>query len=204
MGTENSRDLREAKLLRREDAVSDEDLVIRAVDGDHWAEDVLFRRFAPEIARTVERLLGSSADADDIVQETFLAALDELSDLRDPRAFRGWVLQIAVRKTHRRFRRRKLMRLLGLDRSVPDRTLELIAAPGLDADQRAELALIDARLSRLPIQLRTAWTLRYVDGRPLGEVALACSCSLATAKRWIAKAQQQIGRNGGSDGDSPT
>ena len=103
------------------------------------------------------------------------------------------MLQIAVRKTHRRFRRRKLLRLLGLDRGASDRALESLATPGLGPDARAELALIEARRDRLPLHLRTAWTLRFVDGRSLGEVALACDCSLATAKRWIAKARDEIG-----------
>ncbi len=191
-----------AKVLGRRapwEALPDDELVERARGGDAWAQEVLFRRCAPEVARTVERILGRTDDADDVVQETFVIALDELEDLRDPRAFRGWLLQIAVRRTHRRFRRRKLMRALGLDRSAPDRTFAMMAAPGLGPDARAELALIDARIGKLPVSLRTAWVLRRVDGRPLAEVAVACGCSLATAKRWIAKAEDALGVSGGPD-----
>lgn len=184
------------------DSIPDDELVVRAQSGDPRAEEALFRRCAPAVGRTVERLLGSTSDADDLVQDTFLAAFDELADLRDPRAFRGWILQIAVRKAHRRFRRRKLMRALGLDRSEPPEVLGRLAAPGLDPDARAQLALLDARLAHVPLAQRTAWLLRRVEGRPLAEVAQACGCSLATAKRWITRAEATLGLDadtGGTD-----
>lgn len=182
--------------------VSDEELVLRALERDRWAEEVLFRRHAPDIARTVGRLLGNTGDVDDVVQDTFLAALDELHSLRDPRALRSWLLQIAVRKVHRRFRRRRILRVLGLDRGADDRCLEALAAPGLDSDRRAQLVLLDQRLQRLSLRLRTAWMLRYVDGRSLPEVAVACGCSLATAKRLLSHARAELGvdlASGGAD-----
>ncbi|MCC7381505.1 MAG: RNA polymerase sigma factor [Deltaproteobacteria bacterium] len=182
--------------------VADEELVQRALEGDRWAEEVLFRRHAPEVAATAARLLGNRADAEDVVQDTFVAALDELSRLRDPRAVRAWLLRIAIRKVHRRFRRRRILRALGLDRGAGDGLLESLAADEVGAEGKAELALLDRRLAALPLALRTAWMLRHVDGRALGEIAVACDCSLATVKRRIARAQEAIGiqlDGGGAD-----
>jgi RNA polymerase sigma-70 factor (ECF subfamily) len=169
------------------DALGDAELVRRAVEGDTWAEEFLYRRYVRVIWGTVLRLLRSSPDAEDVVQDTFATAFRELPRLRDASALRGWLLRIAVRQVHRRLRRRRLRRILGLERDDGDElSLESIAEEGLGAEARAELAMIDRALSRVPSDQRIAWTLRHVEGESLEEVARACACSLATVKRRIA------------------
>ena len=101
-------------------------------------------------------------------------------------------------------RRGRLMRVLGLDRGADDATLATLAAPGTNADQRAELALIDRALGNVSANVRIAWMLRLVEGLELAEVASACGCSLATVKRRIAAAEDavraHIGRRGRRSG----
>lgn len=178
--------------LRREDDVDDAALVARALGGDRWAEDTLVRRHFGAVAATAARLLGDRDEAEDIVQETFASALTELRHLRDPGAFRGWLLQIAVRKVHRRFRRRRLLRMLGITSGEPEGGLSQLASEDASPEQRAELALLDRVLASLPAPERIAWTLRTVEGMPLEEVAAACECSLATVKRRIAAADRAV------------
>src|SRR5688572_17640879 len=71
-------------------------VVERLLAGDQRAEAELYRRYAPLLGRAVERLLRSSQDAQDVLQDTFVIALEEIRRLRDPSAIRGWLLQIAV------------------------------------------------------------------------------------------------------------
>src|SRR5436853_300500 len=87
------------------DEVQDEELVVRALRGETWAKEALFRRHVRAVTGTVIRLLRRKDDAEDIVQETFTIALTELARLRDPQAFEAWVLQIAVRGIYRRLRK---------------------------------------------------------------------------------------------------
>jgi RNA polymerase sigma-70 factor (ECF subfamily) len=175
------------------DALSDAELVRRALAGDTWAEEFLYRRYVRTIWGTVLRLLRSSPEAEDVVQDTFATAFRELSRLRDASALRGWLLRIAVRQVHRRLRRRRLRRLLGLEQDEAEEvSLESIAAEGLGAEARAELAMIDRVLARVSSDQRIAWILRHVEGEPLEEVARACGCSLATVKRRIAAADAHL------------
>jgi RNA polymerase sigma-70 factor (ECF subfamily) len=164
-----------------EDAI----VVERLLAGDQRAEAELYRRYAPLLARAVERLLRSSQDAQDVLQDTFVIALEEIRRLRDPSAIRGWLLQIAVRQVHRRFRRRRLRRLLGFEDPEPDARLDQLAAAGTPPEVVAELALLDRALARVNAHERMAWMLRRVEGYALDEVAQSCGCSLATAKRRI-------------------
>jgi RNA polymerase sigma-70 factor, ECF subfamily len=175
------------------DDAEDAQLVERALAGDRGAEEAIYKRHVGYVAGMVLRLLVDQAETEDIVQDTFALALQELPRLRQRSSLRAWLAQIAVSQVHRRFRRRRLLRLLGLDRSEdPAAALERIAAPDASPDVRSELAFLGRLLHELPIAQCIAWSLRYVEGATLEEVASACACSLATAKRRIAAADKQV------------
>ncbi len=176
-------------------AQSDEDLVRRAQRGDRWAEEAIYRRYVGTIYGIAQRLLRHSADAEDVVQETFVTAFSIWNQLKDSTRLRQWLCQIAVRKVHRRFRKRRLLRALGLDRSIDDASLELLGRADLSHEARESLAALDRALGSLPFTERAAWMLRYVDGSSLEEVASQCDCSLATAKRRIAAARAVVARH---------
>lgn len=169
------------------DGVSDADLVRRAREGDEWATETIYRRYVRLVASTAQRLLRSDSDVDDIVQETFLIAFEKLDRLVEPAALRGWLAQIAVSRVHRRFRWRKFTRLWSateLGASLHDQ-----ATTDASPEQRAELALVDRALGRMPLKLRTPWVMRHVIGYQLEDIATACECSLATIKRRIKDAE---------------
>ena len=181
--------------LKASEALGDEELVRRALGGDRWGREMLYRRHAGSLLAMTIRLLGNRGEAEEIVQDTFVTAFEQLGTLREPGAVRGWLGQIAVNLVRRRFRRARLMRFLGLDRGADDATLESLADPGVSTDQRAELALVDRLLRGMKPALRLAWMLRRVDGLELGEVASLCDCSLATIKRRIGEADIIIDRH---------
>jgi RNA polymerase sigma-70 factor (ECF subfamily) len=172
--------------LGAEERISDAELVRRARERDDWAIEMIYRRYVGLVASTAQRILRSDGDVDDVIQETFLIAYEQLDRLVDPAALRGWLARIAVSRVHRRFRWRKWMRLWSgaeLAASLHDQ-----ASTEASPEQRAELALIDRALARLPLRLRVPWVLRHVVGYQLDDIATACECSLATIKRRIADA----------------
>ena len=179
-------------ILQSADAASDAQLVARAIEGDRWGREMLYRRHATYLLAIAARLLGNRNEGEEVVQDTFVTAFEQLSTLREPAALRGWLAQIAVSQVRRRMRRGRLMRVLGLDRGADDATLGALAAPGTNPDQRAELALIDRAMRGMNANVRIAWMLRMVEGLELAEVASACGCSLATAKRRIAAADAVV------------
>jgi RNA polymerase sigma-70 factor (ECF subfamily) len=182
----------EVRALPAAEGVSDKSLVERAKGGDRWAEEVIYRRYVGYIAGLALRLLRSRSEMEDVVQETFARALEKLGSLRDGDALRGWLAQIAVGQVRRRYRRRRLLALLGLDRTEEDAPLDALASEGQSAEVLAELAKLDRMLQTLPVEQRIAWMLRYAEGESLDDVARACACSLATAKRRIAAAEARV------------
>jgi RNA polymerase sigma-70 factor (ECF subfamily) len=151
--------------------------------------EALFRRYTPYVAKIGHRLLGRDDEVDDLVQDVFLAAHQGLNRLREPEAVRGWLATVAVRVARRRLRSRKVRALLHLDDSPDYRE---VADESASPEVRADLAVIYGVLDALPVNQRLAWSLRYVNGEKLENVAELCGCSLATAKRRIKAAHDVI------------
>lgn len=151
--------------------------------------DPLFRRYAAYVAATAHRLLGRDADVDDTVQEVFLAAVRGLGAVRDQSAVKAWLARVTVRVARRKLRTRRVRCLLGLDEAP---AYSNVADRGANPEQRALLARVYRVLDGVPTNERVAWTLRWVEGEPLENVALLSGCSLATAKRRIAAAARRI------------
>ncbi|MEM6956095.1 MAG: RNA polymerase sigma factor [Myxococcota bacterium] len=180
-------------------APADETLVMRALDGDHWSFEALYRRHARRLLNLATRLLGSLEEAEDVVQDAFVSAFDDLHRLQEPKAFGAWVARITVRLVHRRWRRTKLRRTLGFRGADELGGLESLADPRADAETRARLAELDAALRSLAAEDRSAWMLRHVEGMQLEQVAAVSGCSLATAKRRIRRADERVQRTLGAE-----
>jgi RNA polymerase sigma factor (sigma-70 family) len=74
------------------------DVVIAAQRGDRRALDSLLAQYLPLLYNIIGRALNGHADTDDVVQETMLRAVRGLPELRDPSAFRSWLVAVAVRQ----------------------------------------------------------------------------------------------------------
>jgi RNA polymerase sigma-70 factor (ECF subfamily) len=173
-------------------APADEELVCRARGGDGWASEALYRRHVAGVMRLATLLLRRRADAEDAVQDAFVIALTRLDSLREPAAFGAWVARIAANCARDQLRRRRVLGWFGIDRRDDDAGLEQLAAADASPEQRAELALLDRALAAMPHGERVAWTLRFVEGWPLAEIAEALGVSLATTKRRLAAAQEKL------------
>jgi len=154
--------------------------------------DRLFREHSAYVAGVVTRFLGRDSEVQDVVQDVFVEAMRDISQLRNPSAARAWLARIAVRTAGRRLRKRRLRRFLSIDE--PE-TYERIAAPGIGPERAAQLAALYRALDELPVRLRVPWTLRHIEKHSLEEVAQLCGCSLATAKRRIRKGHQLLQRS---------
>jgi RNA polymerase sigma-70 factor (ECF subfamily) len=153
------------------------------------AEDA-YLQYSSYVAAVAYRLIGRDAEIDDVVQEVFLRAVKGLHRLHDERAMKGWLATVTVRVVKRKMWKRGIARKLGFGTPPPDDGHSI--APGASPEQRALLGQVYKVMDRLPATQRLAWTLRYVQGEKLDDVAQQCGCSLATAKRHIKSAHEFI------------
>jgi len=151
--------------------------------------DSLLRRYSSYVAAIAYRLLGRDDEVDDTIQEVFLAAVRGVHAVRDPAAVRAWLARVTVRAARQRLRKRRLRSFLGLDEPT---TYDAVIDRSATAEQRALVARVYRVLDGLPANQRIAWSLRHIEGEALENVASLSGCSLATAKRRIAAAAQEI------------
>lgn len=149
-----------------------------------------YRDYGGYVATIALRLMGRDADVDDVVHDVFLAAASHLHQLRDARALKWWLKTTTVRAARQRLRRRKLVSLFKLARGDDDYP-EIVAA-GATAEDGVLLARIYRLLDEVSADDRLAWTLQYIQGEQLEDVAAICGCSLTTAKRRIAAVRDHL------------
>jgi RNA polymerase sigma-70 factor (ECF subfamily) len=137
----------------------------------------------------LRRSLGPLEDVEDLVQEAFIRFFRNLHTLRDPEAVRPFLIGICMRVAASELRRRRARRWLQLS---PTGKLRDDAATELDEEGRDALRRLYAMLDRLSDAGRLAFTLRFIEGMELTDVAAALDISLATAKRRLRKVQQQV------------
>ena len=151
-------------------------------------EDV-FRRYAPYVGALVLRLIGRPGDVDDVVQDVFIQAHRQLSQLRDPAAVRPWLRRIVVRRARRWLRKRWVRRRLReLDVSAQTDLIDGAASP----EERAEIARVYRALDQMPRDERLAWVLRFVEGETLESMADLLGCSVSTAQRRLRSAESKM------------
>ena len=158
-----------------------------------WARAALFDRFAPQVERVLQRILGRDlhTDIEDLLHDTFVQALASLDRLRDPAAMLGWMQSIAAHTAYRAIRARRARRWLRFlePSELPDIHVDGVAPEHVEAYRRTY-----ALLERMPAAERIAFALRHVDGMELGRLAEINDCSLATIKRRLAKAERRFAR----------
>ena len=153
--------------------------------------EALYAKHARYIAGVVHRLMGDDGELDDIVQETFVDAIEGLKRLVDPSATRAWLVTVAVRRTRRVLARRRRRMMFAFW------TVDFSPRASDPRDRAAVDDLYDA-LSRVPADVRIPWVLHRVEHLSLPETAAACEVSLATVKRRIADAEERLERRLGA------
>lgn len=158
-------------------------LVAGLVARDPRAGRLLCARFGATINRLVARLLGPDQEHDDVVHQIYANVLAGVASVREPALFDRWVTRVAILTVRREIRARTYRRLLRFGVSEPE------PADEKTTPQRMLLRSFYAVLGKLAADERIIFVLHHVEGRTLPEVAELRGCSLATAKRHLARAR---------------
>jgi RNA polymerase sigma-70 factor (ECF subfamily) len=158
---------------------TDGEVVRRVVAGERPLFEVLMRRYNQRTYRVVRSIVRSEADAEDVMQQTWLQAWRRLPQLEDPDAVAGWLARIAANEALGRVRRHEPTEPLGED----DRLEAHGAAdPERQAAARQQARAVEAAVDRLPDAQRQAFMLRTVEGLDTGEAAAVLRVSPGALK----------------------
>ncbi|MDH5407867.1 MAG: RNA polymerase sigma factor RpoE [Gammaproteobacteria bacterium] len=176
----------------------DQALVERVQHGDKRAFDLLVLKYQHRIAKVLTRYLYNQEDVMDVVQESFIKAYRALPSFRGDSAFYTWLYRIAINtaKNHLVAQSRRPIQG-GVDSQEAEQfedahELRDNATPErqLMRDQIEEV--ITKAIEDLPEDLRTAITLREIEGLSYEEIAEAMSCPIGTVRSRIFRARETI------------
>lgn len=149
-----------------------------------------------QLYSAAQRLTGSSADADDLVQETYELAFQHHGELRGLAHCRAWLYRILHRQAVTRYRRQRSGPQLVLIEGGADDAGYPHSQSTLDADMLEHVALQEIRsaIDALPPELRDAVTLCDIEGFTYAEIADITDCPVGTVRSRIARARAKLMR----------
>ena len=168
--------------------LTDEEIVHRVSSGDVQMFEVLMRRHNQRLYRAARAILQDDAEAEDVVQQTYLNAYRHLNQYEGRAQFSTWLTRIAVYEALARRRRAG-----GTPTSAEHRLAETVASRSPDPERQAyvkELSvLLESALAGLPDGYRSVFMLREVDGLSTAETARHLGISEATVKTRLHRAK---------------
>ncbi len=176
----------------RSDEPTDLALVHSAQRGDYACFEELVRRYRDRVYRLARGMTTSDAEAEEVVQDTFLNLFRHLESFRGEAAVSSWIFRVAANAALMRLRRLRRKPLLSLEDTRPDFSEDgthYIDPPGDWARQPEQTLLsrelgaqIEAAIAELPEKYRLVLLLRDVEGLSNEEVADTLGITLPTVK----------------------
>jgi RNA polymerase sigma-70 factor, ECF subfamily len=166
-------------------------LVARAQRGDRWAFTELFRRHRADVARLVYRMMGPSADMEDIVQEVFLQVHRSIGEFRGQAKFSTWLHRVTVNvvlMARRAARSRPVLTGETPTEYEPDAGL----TPDEDAMRRRRIEAFRRLLDRLPEKKRTVFELHELCGWSPAEIAEHVKAPVLTVRTRLFYARREL------------
>ena len=177
----------------------DQALVDRAQRGDKQAFDLLVSKYQRKLARLLSRFIRDPAEIEDVTQEAFIKAYRALPSFRGDSAFYTWLYRIGI-NTAKNF-------LVSLGRRAPTTTefnseeaetfedaehLRDVNTPENELMSRQIAETVNDTLGALPEELRSAITLREIEGLSYEDIASIMNCPIGTVRSRIFRAREAI------------
>jgi RNA polymerase sigma-70 factor, ECF subfamily len=178
------------------DALPDDEVVQRVRAGDTALYEILMRRHNLRVYRVARTILRNDADAEDVMQETYVRAYQHLDQFAGKAKFSTWLTKIAVYEALGRIRQRGRNEDL---ESLSERSLHAMskATPGprnperQTYDRELKMVLEDA-IDALPAGYRTVFVLRAVEGLSVAETAACLDVGAETVKTRLHRARASL------------
>ena|SRR5215469_5209778 len=183
-----------------EATVSDELVLVQAAkQGDVGAFEQLVKRYDRNIFRIAQHITQNREDAEDVVQDAFLKAYENLDQFQGNSKFYTWLVRIAVNESLMKLRRRKTSKTVSMDEdveteegSMPREFADWSPNPEQQYGQSELSEILRKTIQGLPASFRTVFVLRDVEGLSTEETAEMLNLSIPAVKSRLLRARLQL------------
>ncbi len=168
-------------------------LIRRAQDGDPHALRDLFHRYRADVARIAFRVLGPSADLEDVVQEAFVQLYRSLASYQGNAKFSTWLYRVVtnVARMHRR-RERSRPQLESASKAQLEQRTAAPGGPEADVERGERLRALYVHLEALGDRKRTVLVLHDLVGLPASEIAEIVGAPVLTVRTRLFYARKEL------------
>ncbi len=185
---------------RLDEAAREELVLVNAArGGDIGAFEQLVRRYDRNVFRIAQHITQNREDAEDVVQDAFLKAFQNLGQFQGQSKFYTWLVRIAVNEALMRLRRRRPERTVSLDEDIqtgddviPREVADWAPNPEQLYKQSELRDILQKTVQGLPSSFRTVFVLRDVEGLSTEETAEALGLSIPAVKSRLLRARLQL------------
>lgn len=180
----------------------DQQLVERVQRGDKHAFNLLVSKYQRRLGRLISRFVRDSADAEDVTQDAFIKAYRALPGFRGESAFYTWLYRIGINtaKNHLLSNKRRPSSTSEFDAEESETfeeasLLREVSTPENELMSKQVVDTVQASLQQLPEDLRSALTLREIEGLSYEEIAEVMNCPIGTVRSRIFRAREAVAEN---------
>lgn len=177
----------------------DHELVLLAQRGDKRAFGLLVEKYQRKLARLVSRMIRDQAEIEDVVQESFIKAYRALPNFRGDSAFYTWLYRIGINTAKNYLVSMGRRPSVTTDIEIDDAEnfedgdeLRVMETPESSLMTKEIAQTVNDAVMGLPDDLRTAITLREIEGLSYEEIATIMQCPIGTVRSRIFRARETI------------
>lgn len=177
----------------------DQILVVRAQQGDKKAFGMLVEKYHRKLGRLLGRMIRDQAEVEDVVQESFIKAYRALPNFRGDSAFYTWLYRIGINTAKNYLvsmgRRPQVMQEVEIDdveNFEGGYEMRTTDTPETALMTKQIAQTVNDTVASLPEELRTAITLREIEGLSYEEIATLMQCPIGTVRSRIFRARETI------------
>lgn len=198
-GSQGKMTAQAASAKQQETRELDQLLVERAQQGDKRAFGLLVEKYHRKLGRLLSRMIRDQAEVEDVVQESFIKAYRALNSFRGDSAFYTWLYRIGINTAKNYLvsmgRKPQVMQdveiedVENFDEGNDMRTME---TPETSLMTKEIAQTVNDAIAGLPDELRTAITLRELEGLSYEDIATVMQCPIGTVRSRIFRARETI------------
>jgi len=177
----------------------DQALVERAQRGDQKAFGMLVEKYQRKLGRLLSRMVRDQAEVEDVVQESFIKAYRALPNFRGDSAFYTWLYRIGINTAKNYLVSMGRRPQISHDVEIEDaenfedaEELRTAETPETEMMTKEIAKTVNETMMALPDELRTAITLRELEGLSYEEIATLMNCPIGTVRSRIFRARETI------------
>lgn len=157
-------------------------LIIECTKKHPKAQEELYKRYSSTLFSTCLKYASSYADAEDILQDSFMIIFNKVAQYKNKGSFEGWLKRICINTALQRYRKPGVFNLIN-EENIPDVTVEV-------DEESIPLDFLLGIIQELPDRYRLVFNLYVMDGYSHKEISSLLEISVGTSKSNLARARQ--------------